>query len=174
LAHPSQSQILFMADCPDHSLPPGRRRALVVFVNATLAVIGGGLSALLGVFALRPPNGGAAGRWVRAGSTAELKAGEPTARILSVARVNGWYRERARETVFLVWDGHDSVRALSATCTHLGCQVQWDAEGKKFKCPCHGGVYSHDGTVVSGPPPRPLDVVEARIDPGDASVLVRL
>jgi Rieske Fe-S protein len=88
--------------------------------------------------------------------------------------VNGWYRERARETVFLVWDGHDSVRAMSATCTHLGCQVQWDGEGKKFKCPCHGGVYSHDGSVVSGPPPRPLDVVEAKINPDDASVLVRL
>ena len=41
---------------------------------------------------------------------------------------------------------------MSATCTHLGCQVQWDGEGKKFKCPCHGGVYSHDGSVVSGPP----------------------
>ena len=163
-----------MADCPDHSAPPGRRRALVVFVNATLALIAGGFSALLGAFALRPPNGGTAGRWVRAGTTAELKAGEPAARILSVARVNGWYRERARETVFLVWDGHDSVRAMSATCTHLGCQVQWDGEGKKFKCPCHGGVYSHDGSVVSGPPPRPLDVVEAQIDPDDASVLVRL
>lgn len=163
-----------MPDCPAHSLPPGRRRALVVFVNATLALIGGGFSALLGVFALRPPKGAAGGRWVRAGSTAELKAGEPIARILSVSRVNGWYRERARETVFLVWDGRDSVRAMSATCTHLGCQVQWDGEGKKFKCPCHGGVYGRDGTVLSGPPPRPLDVVEARIDAADASVLVRL
>jgi Rieske Fe-S protein len=174
LAHPSQFAILFMPECPDHSLPPGRRRALVVFVNATLALVGGGLSALLGAFALRPPKGEGAGRWVRAGSTAELKAGEPVARILSVSRVNGWYRERARETVFLVWDGHDTIRAMSATCTHLGCQVQWDGDGKKFKCPCHGGVYGRDGSVVSGPPPRPLDVVEARIDPGDASVLVRL
>ena len=163
-----------MPDCPAHSLPPGRRRALVVFVNATLALIGGGFSALLGVFALRPPKVAAGGRWVRAGSTAELKAGEPIARILSVSRVNGWYRERARETVFLVWDGRDSVRAMSATCTHLGCQVQWDGEGKRFKCPCHGGVYGRDGTVLSGPPPRPLDVVEARIDAADASVLVRL
>jgi Rieske Fe-S protein len=163
-----------MSECLDRSLPPGRRRALVVFVNATLAVIGGGLSALLGVFALRPPNAAAAGRWVRAGTTAELKADEPMARILSVPRVNGWYRERARETVFLVWDGADTVRAMSATCTHLGCQVQWDGEGKKFKCPCHGGVYGPDGKVLSGPPPRGLDVVEARIDPNDASVLVRL
>jgi Rieske Fe-S protein len=163
-----------MPDCRDHSAPPGRRRALIVFVNATLALIGGGLTALLGAIALRPPNPPAGGKWVRAGSTAELKANVPIPRILSVARVDGWYRERARETVFLVWDGGQTVRAMSATCTHLGCQVQWDLEAKKFKCPCHGGVYAPDGSVVSGPPPRALDVVEARIDPADDSVLVRL
>jgi Rieske Fe-S protein len=174
LAHPSQSPALFMPDCVDHSVPPGRRRALVVFVNATLAMIGGGLTALLGAFALRPPQAAARGKWIRAGSTAELKPDEPVARILSVARVDGWYRERARETVFLVWDGRDTVRAMSATCTHLGCQVQWDGEGRKFKCPCHGGVYAADGSVVSGPPPRALNIVEARIDPDDTSVLVRL
>ncbi len=163
-----------MPDCIDHSEPPGRRRALVVFVNATLAMVGGGLSALLGAFALRPPAPTAGVRWIRAGSTAELKANEPVARILSLSRVDGWYRERARETVFLVWDGRESVRALSATCTHLGCQVQWDGEHRAFKCPCHGGVFAPDGTVVAGPPPRPLDRIDARIDPADASVLVRL
>lgn len=163
-----------MPECPDHSVPPGRRRALVVFVNAALAIIGGGLSALLGVFALRPPGAAARARWVRAGSTADLRPHVPVARILSVSRVDGWYRERVRETVFLVWDGGETVRAMSATCTHLGCQVQWDGEAKKFNCPCHGGVYAADGQVVSGPPPRPLDAIEARIDPGDASVLVRL
>jgi Rieske Fe-S protein len=163
-----------MPDCTSHSVPPGRRRALVVFVNATLAIVGGGLSALLGVFALRPPAAIAGVRWTRAGTTAELKPNEPVARILSLSRVDGWYRERARETVFLVWDGADTVRAMSATCTHLGCQVQWDGEGKAFKCPCHGGVFAADGKVMAGPPPRPLDRIEARIDPADASVLVRL
>ncbi len=163
-----------MPDCTDHSAPPGRRRALVVFVNATLAIVGGGLSALLGAFALRPPAPLAGARWIRAGTTAELKPNEPVARILSVSRVDGWYRERARETVFLMWDGGDTVRAMSATCTHLGCQVQWDGEGQTFKCPCHGGVFAPDGRVVAGPPPRPLNRIEARIDSADASVLVRL
>ena len=152
----------------------GRRRTLVIFVNTILALIGGGVSALLGAFALRPQSGPTAGRWVRAGSTAELKANEPVARVLAVSRVDGWYRERARETVFLVWDGRQTVHALSATCTHLGCQVRWDGDDKKFRCPCHGGVYAADGTVVDGPPPRPLDRIDARIDPEDSSILVRL
>ncbi len=163
-----------MPDCPDLPVPPARRRALVVFVNTAVALLGGGLTALLGAFALRPPAVAGAGRGFRAGSTGDLKPNEPMPRILSVPRVDGWYRERARETVFIVWDGRDTVRAMSATCTHLGCQVQWDAAAKHFKCPCHGGVYAASGAVVSGPPPRALDVVEARIDPADASVLVRL
>ncbi|MEP6918105.1 MAG: ubiquinol-cytochrome c reductase iron-sulfur subunit [Acidobacteriota bacterium] len=163
-----------MPVCPDSTAVRGRRRALVVFVNASVALIGGGLTALLGAFALRPPGAAAAGRWVRAGTTSDLKPNEPFARVLGVSRVDGWYRERSRETVFLVWDGAQQVRALSATCTHLGCQVRWDGAAEKFKCPCHGGVYALDGTVLEGPPPRPLDTIEARIDSADASILVRL
>ena len=156
------------------SLPPGgRRRALVLFVNTAIAVIGGGLSTLLGAFVL-PRTGASGPRWVRAGTTADLKPDEPVARVLSVSRVDGWYRERARETVFLVWDGDRTIRALSATCTHLGCQVRWDGKDKKFRCPCHGGVYAPDGSVLEGPPPRPLETIDARIDPADASVLVRV
>jgi len=158
---------------PD-TAPHGRRRALIVFVNTTLALLGGGLTALLGAFALRPPGAATAGRWVRAGTTDDLKPDEPVARVLAVSRVDGWYRERARETVFLVWDGDKQIRAMSATCTHLGCQVQWDKKGKKFRCPCHGGVYAADGSVLEGPPPRPLEAIEVRIDPADTSVLVRL
>jgi Rieske Fe-S protein len=157
------------------SLPSGgRRRTLVLFVNATVALIGAGLSALLGAFAFGPKARAAEGRWIRAGTTSDLKPDEPVARVLSVSRVDGWYRERARETVFLVWDGDRTIRAMSATCTHLGCQVRWEAKEKKLRCPCHGGVYAADGAVLEGPPPRPLDHVDARIDPNDASVLVRL
>jgi Rieske Fe-S protein len=158
---------------PESSGNPGRRRALILFVNTTVGLIGGGLSALLGAFALRPA-AAAAGRWVRAGTTTDLTPDVPVPRVIAVSRTDGWYRERARETVFLVWDGDREIRALSATCTHLGCQVLWDLRHKQFKCPCHGGVYDAAGNVVEGPPPRPLDAIEARIDPADESVLVRL
>jgi len=152
----------------------GRRRALVAFVNTVIGLIGAGLAALLGVFALRPAAAQASGRWIRAGSTDDLTPDVPVPRVVSVPRVDGWYRERARQTVFVVWDGSQTVRALSATCTHLGCQVQWDGEAGRFNCPCHGGTYDSTGRVLSGPPPRPLDAVDARIDPANGSVLVRL
>ena len=146
----------------------------MLFINAAAALIGGGLAALLGAFALRPATASAGERWIRAGSTTDLKPGVPVPRVVTVLRVDGWYRERARATVFLVWDGDKSLRAMSATCTHLGCQVAWDAGASQFRCPCHGGVFDAAGRVVSGPPPRPLDTLDARIDPADASVRVRL
>jgi cytochrome b6-f complex iron-sulfur subunit len=46
--------------------------------------------------------------------------------------------------------------ALSAVCTHMGCIVQWEKDQQDFLCPCHGGHYTAEGGVVSGPPPKPL------------------
>jgi len=148
-----------------------RRRALVLFVNSVVALIGSGLAAVLGAFALRPA-GPAEGRWIKAGAVGDLTPNVPVPRVLSLSRQDGWYKERARETVFLVWDGGSNVHALSATCTHLGCQVKWDADATRFRCPCHGGVFDANGQVVEGPPPRPLDRVETRVESG--AVLVRL
>jgi Rieske Fe-S protein len=151
----------------------GRRRALAVFVNTAVALVSGGLSALVGAFALRPSAAAARKRWIRAAATSDLKSGVPIARVIAVPLVDGWYRDHVRRTVFLVWDGDKSVRALSGTCTHLGCQVGWDGATKRFRCPCHGGVFDAQGRVASGPPPRPLETLGADIlDNGD--VMVRL
>jgi menaquinol-cytochrome c reductase iron-sulfur subunit len=151
----------------------GRRRVLSIFVNSVVGLIGAAFSGLLGAFAVLPGRGTARERWIRAGTIGELTANVPVPRVLAVPRADGWYRARARETVFLIWNGARDVRVFSATCTHLGCQILWDGDAKRFRCPCHGGVYDVNGQVLEGPPPRPLDVVEAKIE-GDDSVLVRV
>jgi len=46
--------------------------------------------------------------------------------------------------------------ALSRVCTHLGCIVGWEPDNDQFFCPCHAGVFSPEGEVLAGPPPRPL------------------
>jgi quinol---cytochrome c reductase iron-sulfur subunit, bacillus type len=150
-----------------------RRRALVILVNSAVALISGALGALLGTFALRPGERTRSERWLRAASLVDLKPGTPVPRVLSVPRADGWYRERVRQTVFLVRDG-DQVKALSATCTHLGCQVRWDLDAKRFQCPCHGGAYDAQGRVIAGPPPRPLDAIDVRVDTSTDSILVRV
>jgi Rieske Fe-S protein len=159
------------ADSTEHT---SRRRVLAAFVNTMIAVVGGALSALLGVFALRPAASAARTRWIKAGALGDLTPDVPMPRVLAVPRSDGWYRARSRETVFLVWNGDRDVRAFSATCTHLGCQVIWDGGAKRFRCPCHGGAYDAKGAVLEGPPPRPLQAIEARIDGTSETVLVRV
>lgn len=58
------------------------------------------------------------------------------------------------ETIVVVRTAESSYRALSPTCTHLGCTVH--KEPALFRCPCHGSTYTLDGSVVRGPAEKPL------------------
>lgn len=56
-------------------------------------------------------------------------------------------------------------------CAHLGCPVAYSRGGDSYICPCHGGAYDSRGRVTAGPPPRPLDRMDAKIvGPGGKSV----
>ncbi|HKH70199.1 MAG TPA: hypothetical protein VKA59_02560, partial [Vicinamibacterales bacterium] len=59
-----------------------RRRVLAVFVNSAIALIGGGLTTVLGAFALRPSRQADGGRWLRAGTLADLTPNVPVAKVL--------------------------------------------------------------------------------------------
>ena len=43
------------------------------------------------------------------------------------------------------WAGESEVIAMSASCTHMGCIVQWQDSDRRFHCPCHGGMFTEDG-----------------------------
>ena len=53
--------------------------------------------------------------------------------------------------------------ALTAVCTHLGCIVNWDEVNQEIVCPCHAAKYDLNGNVLSGPAPKPLTLVKAKI-----------
>lgn len=56
----------------------------------------------------------------------------------------------------------------NATCSHLGCTVQYADDKKIIFCACHGGQYDpKSGKNVSGPPPAPLKPLKAALEEGD-------
>ena len=56
----------------------------------------------------------------------------------------------------LVRTQEGEYRALSATCTHLDCTVQFKSDVDQIWCACHNGFYDLHGTNIAGPPPKPL------------------
>lgn len=55
------------------------------------------------------------------------------------------------------------LAALTATCTHLDCTVQFRADRSDVWCACHNGTYDLKGRNISGPPPRPLTPLEVNV-----------
>jgi Rieske Fe-S protein len=146
-----------------------RRRFLAAAINTIQGIIGGTLAVVLGGAIIGPSFLRRRETWLKAGSLDALNENEPTPVTIRVARQDGYTQTVERQVVFLVKSA-DGVKALSSTCTHLGCRVSWDAEAKQLKCPCHGGVYDRTGAVVAGPPPAPLASLMTRIDAGQVLI----
>lgn len=149
-----------------------RRSFLTKFVAAGSALIGASLTGLAGLVLL-PKLGAGGKKWRKALPIADLPATLPYAAVLTERHDDGWYSTKRQTVVFIDKDG-DGYKALSATCSHLGCNVKWEAANNQFKCPCHGGCYDRSGKVLSGPPPRALDAVSVRVNPKTAQLEVEL
>jgi cytochrome b6-f complex iron-sulfur subunit len=60
----------------------------------------------------------------------------------------------------LIHDGK-GLRALSMTCSHLGCMVETRNFG--FECPCHSSRYEPDGHLLRGPAAKNLRTLRLEI-----------
>jgi len=63
----------------------------------------------------------------------------------------------------LIHTSDGAYRAMSATCTHLSCTVQYREDLREVWCACHNGKYNLDGRNISGPPPRPLEAFYVQV-----------
>jgi cytochrome b6-f complex iron-sulfur subunit len=78
--------------------------------------------------------------------------------------------EYAGKSAVLIRRNDGTLAAFSAVCSHLGCVVQWQKDKEQFLCPCHAGVYSSDGAVLAGPPPKPLTKIDLEMVGGIITV----
>ncbi len=130
---------------------PARRRFIQV-------LLGGGLLASAASFIypvlrylIPPATTDMGGDTVVAGKVGELKPN--TAKI---------FRYGSRPGI-LVLGSDGEYHAMSATCTHLSCTVQYRGDVKQIWCACHNGMYDLAGRNVSGPPPRPLELFDVHV-----------
>ncbi len=110
-----------------------KRRSL--FKNAFFWVVGAGLSWPLSAFILkkryRPPR--------EQRISQQMKPGEFIV-----------------EPEFVLFDTAHGLKAISRTCPHLGCRINYLEEKKIFLCPCHQSRFSQTGKYISGPAKRDL------------------
>lgn len=134
----------------------GRRKFLLTF----LAGLGGAAAAAVGwpVYRFLAPKG------------ADDSAAAVVIPESEVTEGQAKFFQYAGSTAVLVRKKGGGLVALSAVCTHLGCIVQWQKEKQDFLCPCHGGHFSPEGAVLSGPPPKPLAPIPFRVADGRITV----
>ena len=53
-------------------------------------------------------------------------------------------------------DMQEKLHLVNTTCTHMGCELNWNPAEKSWDCPCHGSRFSYKGDVIEGPTVKPL------------------
>jgi Rieske Fe-S protein len=139
------------------------------FLGLATWAIGGLISLMMGIPAIAYILGPALAKkedsdWVRLGSIKKVELGTPTLFKIKMEHQTGWIVDEETHSVYILTENGREFIAMSNICTHLGCRVRWIADREQFFCPCHVGVFDKQGLVISGPPPRPLDRYELRVE----------
>ncbi len=84
---------------------------------------------------------------------------QPIARVdeIAVGGVRPFHYPDAGGPCLLLRPDERTFLAFGQKCTHLGCAVTPEADGKRLRCPCHEGLFdAATGRPLAGPPRRPL------------------
>ncbi len=182
-------QLQLGVSCADHEGPTAKGRAPVAdqqqsrrsFLKVATMAIGGAIGAIVAIPLVRYllfPVGrqvvSSADEAVDVMSAAVLEPGAAPVRVQIDADEmrNAW---SVSDSVPLgaAWvrkNQNGDVEALSSTCPHLGCAVDFDNNENVFKCPCHRSAFSVDGAKITGPSKRGLDPLPVEVDDGRVKI----
>ena len=118
---------------------PTLTRRQVLRQAATWALLLPMLAAHAGDTPPAPPAPVAPGVWTPVGKAKEFVKGTPKRVALTDGRV-----------LWVTRQNDHLLEAVSAKCTHRGCEVGWQATDKQFLCPCHGAAFADDGKNLHG------------------------
>ena len=104
--------------------------------------------------------------WIPLGPLENYPVGTPTLFTFTRTTVNGWEKTANSYGVYVMRYTQEQYKVFSNMCTHLSCRVNWKEDLSDYVCPCHDGHFDINGQVVSGPPPRPLDEYETKLEEG--------
>jgi menaquinol-cytochrome c reductase iron-sulfur subunit len=157
-------------NCPDCNngevvKSPERRRFLGLAVGVINAVVGIAVVGPVIGFIGAPLFKRVKGRWISVAKVEDVGEGQ-TKEVAFRLKVKDGYKDVERTYTVYLSQQQGAFVAFDPSCTHLGCRVKFQADKHKFFCPCHGGVFETDGTVVSGPPPKPLNRYETKVQDG--------
>ena len=145
------------------------RRAFLRWASATGALLS---AALVGLPSLRAFLSPAFRRregehWIKLGEVDQLEPGVPIRFDFSETVNDAWVESRVLRGVWIYTDDGKTFTVYNGRCTHLACSYGFDKAKGIFHCPCHHGLFElKTGKVVGGPPPRPLDTLETKIENG--------
>lgn len=147
------------------------RRTFLSYVNVA---IGGFIAMILGIPTIGAAIAGAFSQSqenrLSAGAVSSFPTGEPKSVTLTITTKDGWIQSKDDKGIWVVKRSDNDFTVYNGRCVHLGCAYSWNPTAKEFDCPCHGGRYTIDGKVIGGPPPRPLDTLDWKIDQGNLVV----
>lgn len=55
-------------------------------------------------------------------------------------------------------DEQNRLHIVNTTCTHMGCELNWNSAERSWDCPCHGSRFSYEGKILEGPAVSPLEM----------------
>jgi nitrite reductase/ring-hydroxylating ferredoxin subunit len=115
-----------------------RRAAMVAGLGVAAGAVGGGLIGKV----LQPATHGQvaggglinpdSGRWVDVGALSDLAEGQ--GKRVTAGAIGAFLFRRG-----------ETVTAVSSICSHLPCELWWNADGNSLDCPCHPASFQPDG-----------------------------